>query len=80
MGRAVSGGGLHGKDLSKGDVSINIYAHLKAKQQNKPIKICCAIGDEYVDGLPYEEIVDIARKYISLVGGFEQFAKWGFKY
>lgn len=26
MGRAVTGGGLHGKDLSKADVSVNIYA------------------------------------------------------
>ena len=41
------------------------------------IELSCAIGDEYVDGLPYEEIVDIARDYINAVGGFEKFAEWG---
>ena len=30
MGDSITGGGLHGKDLSKADVSINIYAWLKA--------------------------------------------------
>lgn len=78
MGRAVSGGGLHGKDLSKGDVSINIYAHLKAQKYYRPVKICCAIGDEKVDGRPYKEIVEIAREYIKEIGGFEKFAEWGF--
>ena len=37
MGRSVTGGGLHGKDLSKADVSINIYAFLKA-QRTKQLK------------------------------------------
>lgn len=77
MGRAVSGGGLHGKDLSKGDVSINIYAHLKALELNEPVKIYCAIGDEEVDGKPYSEIVEIARNYIKELGGFEKLAEWG---
>ena len=30
MADSVTGGGLHGKDLSKADVSVNIYAWLKA--------------------------------------------------
>ena len=30
MADSVTGGGLHGKDLSKADVSANIYAWLKA--------------------------------------------------
>jgi len=30
MGRAVTGGGLHGKDLSKADVTVNIYCHMLA--------------------------------------------------
>lgn len=77
MGRAVTGGGLHGKDLSKADVSVNIYAHLKAQEQNKDISICCAIGDDKVDGLEYAEIVELARKYITKIGGFEKFAEWG---
>ncbi len=77
MGDAVTGGGLHGKDLSKADVSINIYAFLKAQKTNKPVELCCAIGDEFVDGKPYSEIVEIARKYINNIGGFEKFAEWG---
>lgn len=77
MGRAATGGGLHGKDLSKADVSVNIYAHLKAQRTGKEVNLCCAIGDEYVDGLPYSEIVDIARDYINEIGGFESFAEWG---
>lgn len=77
MGDSVTGGGLHGKDLSKADVSVNIYAWLKAQRRKKQIKLCCAIGDETIDGKPYSEIVEIARKYIQSVGGFEKFAEWG---
>ncbi|MBQ6283111.1 MAG: S-adenosylmethionine synthetase [Bacilli bacterium] len=77
MASSITGGGLHGKDLSKADVSINIYAFLKAQKENKTIKLSCAIGDEYVDGKTYEEIVEIAREYIKMIGGFEEFAKWG---
>ncbi len=77
MGDSVTGGGLHGKDLSKADVSVNIYAWIKAQQLNKPIELCCAIGDDTIDGKPYEEIVKIARDYISAIGGFEKFAEWG---
>ena len=72
-----TGGGLHGKDLSKADVSVNIYAHLKAQETGKEVKLCCAIGDKEVDGRPYSEIVDIARNYINLIGGFEKLAEWG---
>ena len=77
MGRAVTGGGLHGKDLSKADVSVNIYAHLKAQKENREIELSCAIGDETVDGRPYSEIVEIAKDYVKSIGGFEEFAKWG---
>ncbi len=77
MAGSITGGGLHGKDLSKADVSINIYAFLKAQKENKTIEISCAIGDEYVDNKPYSEIVEIARNYIKSVGGFEKFAEWG---
>ncbi|WBW49432.1 S-adenosylmethionine synthetase [Peptoniphilus equinus] len=77
MGRSVTGGGLHGKDLSKADVSVNIYAHLKAQEENREIELSCAIGDETVDGRPYSEIVEFARNYINSIGGFEEFAKWG---
>ena len=77
MAESVTGGGLHGKDLSKSDVSINIYAFLKAQKENKIINISCAIGDEYLDGKPYSEIVEIAKNYINEIGGFEKFAEWG---
>ncbi len=77
MAESVTGGGLHGKDLSKADVSVNIYAFLKAQETGKTVELSCAIGDEYVDGRPYSEIVEIARKYIQAIGGFEKFAEWG---
>lgn len=77
MGDAVTGGGLHGKDLSKADVSVNIYAHIRAQQLEEPVELYCAIGDEYVDGLPYSAIVEVARDYIEKCGGFEKFAEWG---
>lgn len=77
MADSVTGGGLMGKDLSKADVSVNIYAFLKAQETDKVVKLSCAIGDETIDGRPYEEIVEIAREYINSVGGFEKFAEWG---
>ena len=77
MAQSVTGGGLHGKDLSKADVSVNIYAFRKAQETGKVVELCCAIGDEVIDGKPYEEIVEEARKYINSVGGFEKFAEWG---
>lgn len=77
MAQSVTGGGLHGKDLSKADVSVNIYAFLKAQETGKVVELSCAIGDNMVDGKPYEEIVKIARDYINKIGGFEKFAEWG---
>lgn len=86
MGQSVTGGGLHGKDLSKADVSVNIYAFLKAQETGKEVNLCCAIGDEYIEVeanetemvcIPYSEIVEIARDYIEKKGGFEKFAEWG---
>lgn len=77
MADGVTGGGLHGKDLSKADVSVNIYAFLKAQETGKPVELCCAIGDTEIDGKPYSEIVEVARKFINDLGGFEKFAEWG---
>ena len=59
------------------DVSVNIYAFLKAQKTGKPVEICCAIGDDTIDGIPYQDIVNIAKDYIDSVGGFEKFAEWG---
>ena len=77
MADSVTGGGLHGKDLSKADVSVNIHCFLKAQKLGKEVSLSCAIGDETIDGLPYSEIVKEAKEYIDSVGGFEEFAKWG---
>ena len=77
MAQSVTGGGLHGKDLSKADVSVNIYAFKKAQETNEVVSLCCAIGDEEIDGKPYSEIVEEAREYINSLGGFEKFAEWG---
>ena len=77
MAQSVTGGGLHGKDLSKADVSVNIYAFLKAQATGEVQQFCCAIGDDTIDGRPYAEIVEIAREYIQTLGGFEKFAEWG---
>ena len=77
MAQSVTGGGLHGKDLSKADVSVNIHAFLKAQKTGQPVVLSCAIGDDTVDGMPYSEIVEKAREYINSMGGFEKFAEWG---
>ena len=77
MADSVTGGGLHGKDLSKADVSVNIYAWLKAQKTREPVEMCCAIGDETVDGIPYSEIVETARAYIESVGGFGEVCRVG---
>ena len=77
MADSVTGGGLHGKDLSKADVSVNIYAFKKAQETGKTVALSCAIGDAIIDGKPYSEIVEEAREYINSAGGFEKFAEWG---
>ena len=77
MATSVTGGGLHGKDLSKADVTLNIYAFNKAQETGEIVEISCSIGDEEIDGKPYEELVEEARQYINNLGGFEKFAEWG---
>lgn len=77
MGDAVTGGGLHGKDLSKADVSVNIYLHIIAQQTKRRETASCAIGDTCVGIVPFEHIVAVAKNYIQSIGGFERFAEWG---
>lgn len=86
MGRAVTGGGLHGKDLSKADVSVNIVCHILAQQSENTVEALCAIGNTQVtfrrgDGeevkLDYKDVVEMARQYINNIGGFEKLAEWG---
>lgn len=87
MGRAVTGGGLHGKDLSKADVAVNIACHQLANRNQAEVTALCAIGDELVTfrcsgsdaelELPYSEVLEMARTYIKHLGGFEKLAEWG---
>ena len=88
MGDGVTGGGLNGKDLSKGDVSINIVCFLKAVQSGQVVTAMCSIGDEnvtfqYADGKtetePFADVVEMARLYIltDCNGSFETFSEWG---
>ena len=86
MGRAVTGGGLHGKDLSKADVAVNIACHIMANQNNSEVSALCAIGDREVkfvmdDGndicLPYSSVLEMASGFIKNLGGFEKLAEWG---
>ena len=77
MGDGVTGGGLHGKDLSKADVSVNIWCYLESIRTGHQVTASCSIGDETVNGIPYKDIVEQARLYIHTLGGFEKFAEWG---
>lgn len=83
MGRAVTGGGLHFKDISKSDVSVNVYLHKIANEEGLSEVTCkCAIGDKYliINGkeISYKQITDEAFDYIkNKIGGFEKLAEWG---
>ena len=87
MGRAVTGGGLHGKDLSKADVAVNIVCHILAERNDCDVTALCAIGDEYVTfhgeysdmplELPYSDVINMAAGFIKSLGGFEKLAEWG---
>lgn len=83
MGRAVTGGGLHFKDISKSDVSVNVYLHKIANEEGFSEVTCkCAIGDKtlIVNGkeISYKQITDGAFDYIkNKIGGFEKLAEWG---
>lgn len=91
MGDGATGGGIHGKDLSKTDVSVNIFAWLLVndpdyvndrgsfpkKQYGDKCELECAIGDTNVNGYPFDFIVGVARDYVNDIGGFEKLAEWG---
>lgn len=88
MGRAVTGGGLHGKDFTKADVTLNIMCHILAEKHGQMVKTKCAIGDEYIhfentyghriEHRSYAECVAEAKTWlIGNFGGFEGFAEYG---
>ena len=64
MADSITGGGLHGKDLSKADVSVNIYAWLEAQRTGKPVEFCCAIGDEAVGGIYFEKEIKTPEELV----------------
>lgn len=75
-----------GKDLSKADVSVNIYCHLIAHTTGQVVEAFCSIGATDVNvkvgdkqtQVPYSQIVALARDYVfNIVGGFEKLAEWG---
>lgn len=88
MGRGVTGGGLNGKEYSKADLTINTFLYLRACR-NKLLGLSsyCAIGDDVIsitdfdDGntytVDYGYMVEVVKKYIKRLGGFEKFAEWG---
>lgn len=63
MGKAITGGGLHGKDLSKADVSVNIYLHELAKAHNAPVEASCRIGGRTLVGLNPELLLGSVFRY-----------------
>ena len=85
---SVTGGGSHGKDLSKADVSANIYCFLRAQELGEVVTACCAIGDleltvyvgDKVKKVSFKKVVEEAKKYIEDLGGFESLAEWGLIY
>lgn len=90
MGRAVTGGGLHGKDISKADTTINLYCHILAQRYKKEVEAYCGIGDENItikiknkffkDHIIYENYNDLCNRvlqYIKKNGGFEKLAEYG---
>lgn len=86
MGRAATGGGLHGKDLSKADVSINVFLWWLAQEKQQVFECSCAIGDEFIYIVDehgnqvmytFKEITQKALEIIKGMGGFEALAEWG---
>jgi len=79
--------GLHGKDLSKADVSVSICINAMSRElKGAFVRAYCSIGDEAVaiitesgeaKKVPFADIVEFARNYIRSLGGFEKFAEYG---
>ena len=92
MGDGVTGGGLHGKDLSKADVSVNIWCYLESIRTGHQVTASCSIGDETVkvwssesNAESHSSIAESRQSspigngipYKDTIGGFEKFAEWG---
>lgn len=88
MGRGVTGGGIHGKDLTKPDVTLNILCHKWAQKYGEEVTACVSIGDEHIrlmvngmasSKLPYQNCINEAQAYLNKYygGSFERLAEWG---
>lgn len=86
LGRSITGGGIHGKDLSKADVTATIYCALEAERTKQEIEAFCRIGDSFVTvnyssstckKVKFADMICEAKKYIDEIGGFEKLAEWG---
>lgn len=84
--RPLGGGAMWNKDLTKADVSVNIYCFMLAQEKNMAVKAKCAIGDYAVtfvfeDGsektVLFDEIVSKAGDWVTYHGGFEKCAEYG---
>ena len=87
MADSLTGGGLCGKDLSKADVTLNLYAWKLAQETGKEVSIVCAIGDtdvtvrvaEETRTCRFRDLVNQMREVLFRdYGGFEGLATWGY--
>ena len=81
MGDAITGGGLHGKDLTKADITVNVWLSLEARRQNEVMTGYCHIGGMYIyiEGREtyFDHLKTRVKRYIKEIGGFEKFAEHG---
>jgi len=88
LGAPLGGGNMHGKDLTKADVTVNILCFLRARETGADYFAQTSIGDAEItlqnsrggtEQLPYSDAMKTAAKYIRELGGFEKFAEWGLR-
>lgn len=79
----LGGGNMHGKDLSKADVTLNYLCYKYAQAFRENVSCACGIGDESVE-FAFDSGRRISRKFDGCVAevredipSFEEFAKWG---
>lgn len=84
--RPLGGGAMWNKDLTKADVSVNIYCFMLAQEKNMAVKAKCAIGDcavtfVFEDGskktVLFDEVISKAGDWVTYHGGFEKCAEYG---
>ena len=88
----LGGGNMHGKDLTKADVTMNIMCYLAAQELQEDVVASVSIGDDTYTIVPvrdnrmgkkvsvsdtYVNAMSTARDYIDKLGGFEKLVEWG---